>query len=74
MKALYFASNQDIDDYVRNSDYGETDDRPYLSFAVAFDSFSQQNYEYELRFNVSGDNPIVNPNDQDPIAKFYPYS
>ena len=73
MKVKYFDTNQAIDDYVRNSDYGTVNERPYLLFAVNFDNYENHDYEYGLRFNVSGKNSIINPNSQGTVAKYYPY-
>ena len=44
-----------------------------LLFAVNFDNYENHDYEYGLRFNVSGKNSIINPNSQGTVAKYYPY-
>ena len=72
MNYRFFSSDQEIDDYVRNRDYGTVSDRPYLSFGVSFSSYDNMDYEYSLRYNVSGNNPMIDTNNVATIEKYYP--
>ena len=45
---VYFADNEDIDEYVESGDY---EDSPKLCFAVVFEETVGSVYEYSIRFN-----------------------
>ena len=45
-----YASNDEIDELVRDFDYGDT--IPYICFGVTFEN-SGSNYKYHLRFNMT---------------------
>lgn len=72
MTVMKFDSNQAIDDYVRDADYGETDAKPKIAFGITINSAKDQQFEYELRFNVSGKMSVVNTNSFGALAKYYP--
>jgi len=61
-----FETNEEIDDYVRSSDYGN-DNKERLCFAVIFNT----KFEYSLRFNASSLNseeiPSTNSDAVDPV-------
>ena len=58
---LFFNSNQEIDDWVESDSYTDTlpdGTRKQLCLAVVFDKIDSLNYEYSLRYNLTG-NPAT---------------
>ena len=54
---VFFENNKAIDDYLLQPGYTSTFDngtRKQLCLAVTFNKYEQRNYEYNLRFNLSG--------------------
>lgn len=51
---LKFTSEDDLKDYIKDEDYTRHD-RIYL--AITLNSFSENNYDYLLRYNMSDDSP-----------------
>lgn len=71
-KSQFFSTNEEINEYIRHPDYGEVSDRPNLLFGINLEQMTPNSYHYSLRFNVSGNNPIINTNKFGAIAKYYP--
>jgi hypothetical protein len=58
---LFFESNQEIDNWVESDTYTDTmpdGTRKQLCLAVVFDKLNPLNYEYSLRYNLTG-NPAT---------------
>ena len=49
----YFESNDKINDYIGDIEYGRTADKPYICFGVAFLASENGKYHYTLRYNTS---------------------
>lgn len=71
LSSQYFESNEKINEYIRDSNYGESQ-KPPLLFGVNIEEFSEESYKYSIRFNVSGKSSITNPNKFTPVSKYYP--
>ncbi len=50
-RALNFSSEGDLESYIRNTNYQNTS---LICFGITVQSSTSGNYQYKLRFNMSG--------------------
>lgn len=76
MKTRMFDSNEALNDYILDSEYGLIENKPYLCFGIEMIDSEKGKYTYALHYNVSagpGMEEVADTIDPrtNPIATYY---